>query len=84
MTFTTHKAYGNILDVAKEMRRPYLITPRGMLYPQDIRKSNEKFKGMDSFPTFAEIDYDRVNDKVTDLRLKSAEFLRRSLSVTQS
>ena len=36
---------------------------------------------MDSFPTFTEIDYDRVNDKVTDLRLKSAEFLKRSLSL---
>lgn len=33
-----------IVDVAREKRRPYLITPRGMLYPQDIKKSNERFK----------------------------------------
>lgn len=33
-----------IVDVARECRKPYLITPRGMLYPQDIRKSNETFK----------------------------------------
>lgn len=33
-----------LVDVAWEKKRPYLITPRGMLYPQDIRKSNEVFK----------------------------------------
>lgn len=33
-----------IADIAREKGKPYLITPRGMLYPQDIRKSNEKFK----------------------------------------
>ena len=31
-------------DVAKEEKKPYLITPRGMLYPQDIAKSNKFFK----------------------------------------
>lgn len=33
-----------IADVAKERKKPYLITPRGMLYPQDIAKSNKFFK----------------------------------------
>ena len=33
-----------IADVAKEKKKPYLITPRGMLYPQDIAKSNKFFK----------------------------------------
>lgn len=33
-----------ICDVAKAKRKPYLITPRGMLYPQDIAKSNTAFK----------------------------------------
>ena len=33
-----------IADVAKEKKKPYLITPRGMLYPQDIAKSNKLFK----------------------------------------
>lgn len=33
-----------ICDVARKKRKPYLITPRGMLYPQDIAKSNRKFK----------------------------------------
>lgn len=33
-----------IVDVARGCHKPYLITPRGMLYPQDIRKSNETFK----------------------------------------
>ena len=33
-----------LVDVARKRRRPYLITPRGMLYPQDIRKSNKFFK----------------------------------------
>lgn len=33
-----------IADVAKEKKRPYLITPRGMLYPQDIAKSSTFFK----------------------------------------
>lgn len=33
-----------LVDVARECGRPYLITPRGMLYPQDIAKSNTFFK----------------------------------------
>lgn len=33
-----------IADVAKSFGKPYLITPRGMLYPQDIKKSNKLFK----------------------------------------
>lgn len=33
-----------ISEVAKSLNRPYIITPRGMLYPQDIRKSNKFFK----------------------------------------
>lgn len=33
-----------ICDVAKAKGTPYLITPRGMLYPQDIAKSNKIFK----------------------------------------
>ncbi|MBM6962147.1 glycosyltransferase [Bacteroides caecigallinarum] len=33
-----------IVDVARALRKPYIITPRGMLYPQDIRKSNKFFK----------------------------------------
>lgn len=33
-----------IVDVAKSLNKPYIITPRGMLYPQDIRKSNKFFK----------------------------------------
>ena len=33
-----------IIDVAKSLKKPYIITPRGMLYPQDIRKSNKFFK----------------------------------------
>lgn len=33
-----------IADVARSCNRPYIITPRGMLYPQDIRKSNRYFK----------------------------------------
>lgn len=33
-----------IVDVAKAYGKPYIITPRGMLYPQDIRKSNKFFK----------------------------------------
>lgn len=35
-----------IADVAKSLKKPYIITPRGMLYPQDIRKSNKFFKLM--------------------------------------
>ncbi len=31
-------------SVARERGRPYLITPRGMLYPQDIAKSNRLLK----------------------------------------
>ena len=34
----------SIVDVAKKKGKPYLITPRGMLYPQDISKSNTFFK----------------------------------------
>ena len=33
-----------LVDIARGKKKPYLITPRGMLYPQDIRKSNEWFK----------------------------------------
>jgi glycosyltransferase involved in cell wall biosynthesis len=33
-----------VCDVAKAAGKPYLITPRGMLYPQDIVKSNKIFK----------------------------------------
>lgn len=33
-----------ICDVARKMHKPYLITPRGMLYPQDIAKSSTFFK----------------------------------------
>lgn len=30
-----------IVDIAKKKGKPYIITPRGMLYPQDIQKSNK-------------------------------------------
>ena len=33
-----------IVDVARKRNKPYIITPRGMLYPQDIAKSNKFFK----------------------------------------
>lgn len=33
-----------LASVARKSRKPYLITPRGMLYPQDIAKSNAFFK----------------------------------------
>lgn len=33
-----------IIDVAINLGKPYLITPRGMLYPQDIAKSSTFFK----------------------------------------
>ena len=33
-----------LVDAAKRVGKPYLITPRGMLYPQDIAKSNTFFK----------------------------------------
>lgn len=33
-----------LIDVARYKQKPYLITPRGMLYPQDIAKSNKRFK----------------------------------------
>lgn len=33
-----------IVDIAKKKGKPYIITPRGMLYPQDIQKSNKFFK----------------------------------------
>lgn len=29
-----------LIDAAKILKKPYIITPRGMLYPQDIMKSN--------------------------------------------
>lgn len=35
-----------LVDVARSMGKPYLITPRGMLYPQDIAKSKAWFKKM--------------------------------------
>ena len=35
-----------LADVAKQNGKPYLITPRGMLYPQDIAKANTFFKKM--------------------------------------
>lgn len=35
-----------VIDEAKRAGRPYLITPRGMLYPQDIAKSSTFFKKM--------------------------------------
>ena len=34
-----------LIDVARQKNRPYLITPRGMLYPQDIAKNSTFFKG---------------------------------------
>lgn len=33
-----------LASVARQCGKPYLITPRGMLYPQDIRKSNAFLK----------------------------------------
>lgn len=33
-----------LADIACKKEKPYLITPRGMLYPQDISKSNKCFK----------------------------------------
>lgn len=33
-----------LVDVARRKGKPYIITPRGMLYPQDIAKSNKFFK----------------------------------------
>lgn len=33
-----------LVDIARKKGKPYIITPRGMLYPQDIRKSNKFFK----------------------------------------
>lgn len=33
-----------LADVAREKHRPYLITPHGMLYPQDIAKSSQTAK----------------------------------------
>ena len=35
-----------LVDVARSKGKPYLITPRGMLYPQDIAKSKAWFKKM--------------------------------------
>lgn len=33
-----------LASVAREKGKPYIIVPRGMLYPQDIAKSNKLFK----------------------------------------
>lgn len=33
-----------LVDIAQKKKKPYLITPRGMLYPQDIAKSSTLFK----------------------------------------
>lgn len=33
-----------LVDAAKILKKPYIITPRGMLYPQDIAKSSTIFK----------------------------------------
>lgn len=38
-----------LIDVARKHNKPYVITPRGMLYPQDIRKSNRFFKQLSLF-----------------------------------
>lgn len=35
-----------LADVARKQGKPYIITPRGMLYPQDIAKSKSWFKKM--------------------------------------
>lgn len=35
-----------LVDEARRVHRPYVITPRGMLYPQDIAKSSTMFKKM--------------------------------------
>lgn len=35
-----------LVDVARKLGKPYIITPRGMLYPQDIAKSKPWFKKM--------------------------------------
>ena len=40
-----HNTYA-LVDVARKLGKPYLITPRGMLYPQDIAKSKPWFKKM--------------------------------------
>lgn len=39
----TYPTYG-MIDVAREKKLPYLVTPRGMLYPQDIQKNNSWLK----------------------------------------
>lgn len=33
-----------LVDAAKTVQKPYIITPRGMLYPQDIAKASTTFK----------------------------------------
>jgi len=33
-----------LVDVVRKKKKPYVITPRGMLYPQDIQKSNRLLK----------------------------------------
>ena len=35
-----------LVDMARKQGKPYVITPRGMLYPQDIAKSKPWFKNM--------------------------------------
>ena len=35
-----------LVDMARKQGKPYVITPRGMLYPQDIAKSKPWFKKM--------------------------------------
>lgn len=38
-----HYTYA-LIDVARAKNKPYIVTPRGMLYPQDIAKSSTLFK----------------------------------------
>jgi len=33
-----------LVDAARKAKKPYLVTPRGMLYPQDIAKASTGFK----------------------------------------
>lgn len=33
-----------VIDIARRQKKPYIVMPHGMLYPQDITKSNAKFK----------------------------------------
>ena len=34
------------IDIARKQKKPYIIMPHGMLYPQDIVKSNRKLKNL--------------------------------------